>query len=153
LRVGVAASKTLAFATGVPLVGLDSLEVLARGAPEDAQVIRVVGDAQRGEVFSADFERVGGRLKRLGPTQIEPRDAWLARLKVGDAVLGPGLDRPGPPLPPFVRSDPAWNHPRGEPLVRLALEVLNSGRRDDPNTIEPLYLRRSAAEDKKEARS
>jgi hypothetical protein len=67
-------------------------------------------------------------------------------------VLGPGLDRPGPPLPSFVRSDPIWNHPQGEPLARLAVEVLNSGRRDDPNTIEPLYLRRSAAEEKQEAR-
>lgn len=155
LRVGVAAFKTLAYATGVPLVGLDSLEVLARGAPEDARVVRVVGDAQRGEVFVADFARnqAGSPLSRLGPTRIEPRDVWIGRLEPGDVVLGPGLERPGPPLPSFVRSDPAWNQPAGEPLVRLAVEALESGRRDDPNQIEPWYLRRSAAEDQREART
>lgn len=150
LRVGVAAVKTLAFATGVPLAGLDSLEILARGAPEEARMIWVVGDAQRGEVFSADFEReeAGGLLKQIGPTRIEPRDVWMARLEPGDVVLGPGLDRPGPPLPSFVTCNPLWNHPRGEPLARLALEVLGSGHRDDPNAVEPIYLRRSAAEEK-----
>ncbi|HEU5119136.1 MAG TPA: tRNA (adenosine(37)-N6)-threonylcarbamoyltransferase complex dimerization subunit type 1 TsaB [Isosphaeraceae bacterium] len=155
LRVGVAALKTLAYASGVPLVGLDSLEVLARGGPEDARMIRVVGDAQRGEVFAAEFARreAGGRLRRLGETRIEARDVWVARLEPGDVALGPGLERPGPPLPLFARTDPGWNHPRGEPLARLAVEVLASGRRDDPTVIEPLYLRRSAAEDQKEARS
>src|SRR4051794_26395153 len=33
LRIGLTAAKTLAYATGRPLVGLDSLEVIARNAP------------------------------------------------------------------------------------------------------------------------
>lgn len=150
LRVGVAAAKTLAFATGVPLVGLDSLEVLARGAPRDALRVRVVGDAQRGDVFAAEFgrEQPGGELRRIGPTRIEPREVWVAGLEEGDVVLGPGLERLGTPLPSLVRSDPAWNNPGGQALMETAKRALSQGRRDDPVTLEPIYLRRSAAEEK-----
>ena len=36
LRVGLTAAKTLAYATRAPLIGLDSLEAIARNAPADA---------------------------------------------------------------------------------------------------------------------
>ena len=47
LRVGLTAAKTLAYATGAPLIGLDSLEAIARNAPTDASRISVIADAQR----------------------------------------------------------------------------------------------------------
>ena len=51
------AAKTLAYATGAALVGLDSLEAVACNAPEDALRVSVVADAQRGDVYSAEFAR------------------------------------------------------------------------------------------------
>ena len=35
-------------------------------------------------------------------------------------------------------------------LIALAIEAFESGRADDPWTLEPVYLRRSAAEDKRD---
>ncbi len=45
LRVGVTAAKTLAYVTGALLVGFDSLEAVARNAPDQASRVSVVADA------------------------------------------------------------------------------------------------------------
>jgi tRNA threonylcarbamoyladenosine biosynthesis protein TsaB len=150
LRIGVTAAKTLAYALGVPLVGLDSLEVLARNAPDTALLVAAVADAQRGDVYAAEFRRqaAGAPLTRVGRTRVEGRDTWLGGLAAGTLVVGPGLDRLGAPLPGHVvRGTPEMSRPDPLRLLDLAREAWISGRRDDPWALEPLYLRRSAAEE------
>ena len=155
LRIGLMAAKTLAYATGRPLVGLDSLEVIARNAPVDAERVTVVADAQRGDYYTADFVRhvPGGPLVRLIPTRIEAQKPLTVHLVAGVFVIGPGLERLRPDLPPFARgADPESNWPEGHNLLRLARESWDAGLRADPLFIEPHYLRRSAAEDLWDAR-
>ena len=48
LRVGVTAAKTLAYITGAPLVGMDSLLAVAWNAPGDALRVSVIADAHAG---------------------------------------------------------------------------------------------------------
>jgi tRNA threonylcarbamoyladenosine biosynthesis protein TsaB len=154
LRIGVTAAKTLAYALGKPLMGFDSLEAVARNAPADALRVSVIADAQRGDLYTADFTRPdpSGPLLRTAPTRIEASDDWVARLEPGTLVLGPGLERIGTPLPGAVRTaDPAANRPQGRILLDLARDLWDSGRRDDPWFLEPLYLRRSAAEEQWDA--
>jgi tRNA threonylcarbamoyladenosine biosynthesis protein TsaB len=150
LRIGVTAAKTLAFATGKPLLGFDSLEAIAWNAPTDALNISVIADAQRGDVFAADFARPApaARLERVGPTRVERGCDWCARIRENTLVLGPALERPGTPLPPGALAGPPHaNYPDGCTLLRLALALWETGRRDDPWFLEPIYLRPSAAED------
>jgi len=158
LRVGLTAAKVLAFAGGRPLVGLDSLEAIARNAPTDTLRVAVVADAQRGDLYAADFarDRPGGPLRRSSPTRIESVLRWVAGLEGQGPVtaMGPGLGRVTAALPASVSvAGASDSHPRGEILAALAREALDSGRRDDPWFLEPLYLRRSAAEDQWDARA
>lgn len=154
LRVGLAAAKALAYAVGCPLAGLDSLEVVAQNAPDDALSVRVASDAQRGELYVADFARPapGLPIRRSGATRIEPSALWLSRLAPGDFVLGPALERGTLALPDTVRlAEPGLNHPSPAPLLSLARAVLALGQSDDLWALEPIYLRRSAAEEKRDA--
>jgi tRNA threonylcarbamoyladenosine biosynthesis protein TsaB len=157
LRVGVTAAKTLAHVTQAALVGLDSLEAVARNAPSEASEITVVADAQRGLVYSAIFlrEAPAAPLVVARATAVEPYSAWLARLKPGMLVLGPGLEQPsiraGVP-PEFLAADRALNDPDGFRLIEQAIDVWKSGRRENHWLLEPRYLRSSAAEEQWEAR-
>jgi tRNA threonylcarbamoyladenosine biosynthesis protein TsaB len=154
LRVGLTAAKVLAYAAGRPLVGFDSLEAIARNAPEEALRVAVVSDAQRGDLFTAEFARAaaGLPLVRSAPTRVEPLADWAVRLVAGTCVLGPGLELPRLrlALPGHVHPLPegaAAHWPDPLRLPQLAAELWQSGHRDEPWFLEPLYLRRSAAED------
>jgi tRNA threonylcarbamoyladenosine biosynthesis protein TsaB len=156
LRIGITAAKTLVYVVKKPLIGLDSLEIIARGAPVDQIRISVVADAQRGDVFTADFERAesGAPLRRVSVTRVESLEAWLAGIKTGTFVMGPALERADFPLPAgSVRCGTAANAPQGEALIQLAEESMKTCRLEDPALLEPVYLRRSAAEDQWKAKA
>jgi tRNA threonylcarbamoyladenosine biosynthesis protein TsaB len=151
LRVGLMAAKTLAYVTGTPLIGLDSLEAIARNAPADASRISVIADAQRGQLYVAEYgQGPDNRLFCTKPCRIEPLYAWLNRLGPGTLVLGPALDSPrirGALPDGFDYPDPALNYPVGDRLIDLVREAWSAGRRDDPWLLEPRYLRQSSAEE------
>jgi len=158
LRVGVSAAKTLAYATGAAILGLDSLEAVGRNAPADALRISVVADAQRGDVYTAEFVRTAPEapLRTDRGSRIEPLAAWLARLEPGVLVLGPGLDSPKirDAVPgEYMTSNVALNYPEGRRLIELARDAWTSGRRDNPWLLEPRYLRKSAAEEQWDSRN
>ena len=150
LRIGLTAAKTLAYAAGKPLVAIDSLEAIARNAPDDALRVVVAVDAQRGDAYLADFARdaPGAPLHRLGPTRIEAVAPWAEALGPSDLVLGPALDRLLAAWPASARlGTPDQGHPGPARLIPMAREALEAGRTLDPFFVEPIYLRRSAAED------
>ena len=157
LRVGLTAAKTLAYATGASLLGLDSLEAIARNAPEGASRISVIADAQRGQLYVAEYVRAPDDCLNCTLTcQIEPVQTWLERLEPGTFVLGPGLDslRIRSTFPAgFDFPDSALNYPEGHRLIDLARDTWSTGRRDDPWLLEPRYLRQSSAEEQWDSRN
>ncbi len=149
LRIGLGLAKGLAFAGGVPLAAVSTLEALAAvsGAAPGETVCAAL-DARKREVYGALF-RVDddGSLRRLGPDVALAPEALVARLPpgavlVGDAsaaypdVLGPGLV-----VRPF-----ATHHPRGGVVARLGACLLAAGEAVDVGTVEPVYVRPSEAE-------
>jgi tRNA threonylcarbamoyladenosine biosynthesis protein TsaB len=156
LRIGLTAAKSLAYAGSVPLLALDSMEAIARNAPDDAIEIVVVIDAQRGDAYVARFARSerGSPLRRTGPITIEPVQEWAASLAPGTFVVGPSLPRLLEVWPESLR---LGSHDQGHPdpvaLISLAIEAFEAGRTLDPFYVEPIYMRRSAAEDQWERRN
>jgi tRNA threonylcarbamoyladenosine biosynthesis protein TsaB len=154
LRIGLTAAKTLAYAVGCPLFTFDSLEAIAGNAPNEALRVVAIGDAQRGDLFAADFarEEPGGPLRRTAPTRLERADSWPATLRDGTFIVGPALGRAEPPWPPgVVRCDGAAGYPAGQRMIELVREQMMRGQPVDPWFLEPEYTRRSAAEEKAES--
>jgi tRNA threonylcarbamoyladenosine biosynthesis protein TsaB len=152
LRVGVTAAKTLAYATGAVLVSLDTMHAIALSSPPETLDVSVIADAQRGDLYVADFvrERPGAPLVKTRASHIEPISSWAGRLHPAVCMLGPGLDseRIRALLPPGCGThDPSLNYPHAARLLELARAALAMGCRENPWLLEPLYLRRSAAED------
>jgi tRNA threonylcarbamoyladenosine biosynthesis protein TsaB len=117
LRVGIATARALAQSHGLPIVGVSSLEALARGAADLAAPERSAGapeggaaerdvlaviDARRGEVFAAAYR---GELCTLEPVAIAPAalaGRASARVAVGDGAVRfrAELERAGVAVPP-----------------------------------------------------
>lgn len=119
VRIGLSTARGLAFALGVPVAGVSTLDALAAGAPGALPVI----DARRREVF------IPGRV--LAPTEV---DVERGRLCVGSgAVRYRGiLEASGAEIPP---DDDERHLPRARLHARLARDF------GPAEQVEPLYLR------------
>lgn len=150
LRVGVTAAKTLAYAVGAEVFGVNTLRVIAQQAAAERPRVCAVLDAQRQQLFVGEFRRAGEQLVEAGETRIEDNASWLGRLTPGLAVTGPGLAALRDKLPAgVVVVDAAWWTPRAATVGLAAWQEYQSGMRQDLWTLNPAYYRSSAAEEKK----
>ena len=152
LRIGLAAAKAIAMATGKPLVGVPTLASLALACLGacDGRLVGVLLDARKKEVY-AGFYRLD---EVTGPVQ------------VGDPVVVPpsellqSIDEPVMFVGPGVKAylDLFNNHehitlfpdllssPRAAYVGLLASRMLDDGMIMDPASAAPLYVRSSEAE-------
>lgn len=147
LRIGVTTAKTLAFAVKAPVVGLNTLAVIAAKAPSERGNLWAVMDAQRGELFATCLE--GNNISLLPEVRILSVDDWLAKLCPGDRVMGKPLKQLVERLPEGVTTvpDKYW-HPRAGVVGQLGYDAFLKGMSVDPMQLVPNYYRKSAAEEK-----
>ena len=154
LRVGLACAKTLAVMLGRPIVGIYSLDALAQNAPSEFERVLAALDAKRGEVYAAAYERPSGTLVRSrGPQTMKPEDA-LDLLSGPVCVIGDALAHHADVFNArrcHAAAQDLWRV-RAATVAGLGLAAFRDGRRDEPVTLEPVYLRRPEAEEKRLAR-
>jgi tRNA threonylcarbamoyladenosine biosynthesis protein TsaB len=150
LRVGVAAAQGLAFALGLPVAPVPTLDALAEQLPfADAPVCPLV-DARKGEVYAASYRWSDHRMERISEyLALSPRAAaeWLPASAI---VLGDGVAA----CRPFfsgcgarVRiAPPAHRMPSAAIVGQLGHDLLEAGRGCAASSLQPLYLRPSEAE-------
>jgi tRNA threonylcarbamoyladenosine biosynthesis protein TsaB len=126
VRVGLAAAKGLAEATGKRMVAVSNLRALAffGSAPLRATVI----DARRGEVYAAVYN---SRLELVMPEVVVKLDAWLPTLPTSNCELISSVDAP---------------RALAAAIGHIAWDEFTAGRASDPAGIDANYVRRSDAE-------
>jgi tRNA threonylcarbamoyladenosine biosynthesis protein TsaB len=155
LRVGVATMKGLAFATGLPLVGVPTLDALSRCALVQGQVCCML-DARMGEVFGAAYLWDGGSRRRIIDEAVAPVGHFLERLCGPVCFIGDGAslyrEEIGRALPEARFLPQPLNLPRGGAVAEEALALVAAGASSDAAQVEPVYLRKSQAEQARDAR-
>ncbi len=147
LRVGISAAMATAFALGVPMIGVSSLDLLAFPVRHSPRLIVAVIDARRGEIFHAFYRQVPGGVQRVTqPVLADPDDLaseLMARnedcLLVGDGALRHaeyfhGLDGIEP-------AEPGLSHPTADSLVQLAHPKALREEFVPASELRPIYLR------------
>lgn len=134
IRAGIAAARGLAMPGSCPIKGISSFDALALTALSQtpATVLCVLGDARRGEVYSAVYGPGGETLRGCGISTLE--DARRAANALGATYFVSAEDFP----------ETTRLFPSALAVGRLAREkFLADGQRGDER-IEPLYLRETA---------
>jgi tRNA threonylcarbamoyladenosine biosynthesis protein TsaB len=149
LRIGLGLAKGLAFAGGLPLATVPTLEALAWVASaEPGQRVCAALDARKREVYAALFDvDADGEPHRRSPDMALAPDALAPRLAAGTVLVGdaaaayPDVLGPGLVVRPFET-----HHPSGGTVARLGVRLLAAGEAVDVGTAEPVYVRPSEAE-------
>ncbi len=146
LRVGIAAAQGIALGLGVPVVGVATLECVARNAPPDASSVSVVIDAGRGEVFLGHFERHGADLTAVGAARVLSPGQAAEAIPAGSIVLGDGWLRHRGAferlLGDAIRTlDETLSRPMGSVIASLGARGLASVPGERSSVVEPIYVR------------
>jgi tRNA threonylcarbamoyladenosine biosynthesis protein TsaB len=160
LRVGIAAMQGLAFARGLLIVPVSTLEVLARHAADegmDAAAIAPWIDAQRGVVFASLYDGSASTVL-APPTSATPQEtlrAWARHVDRGPIVFtGDAAVR----YRDVVQSTLGVRARILEPVPLLAAPLARIAARETsravrPHAIVPVYVRRPDAELAQERRA
>ncbi|MFQ6093075.1 MAG: tRNA (adenosine(37)-N6)-threonylcarbamoyltransferase complex dimerization subunit type 1 TsaB [bacterium] len=155
LRIGLSTAKGLSLARSIPVVAVPTLDGLTYHLPFCRHLVCPVLDAKRHQVYTALYRTTGGLPERLTDFRAVAPDSLLAEIDEPTVFLGDGVpvyrrlieERLG------ARAHFAPAHltsASGSSIALLGHQWLSEGKSVEIRSIEPLYLRRSDAEVKRE---
>ncbi len=158
LRIGASTMKGLAYALGVPVVGVPTLDALAQNMRYASGQVCPILDARKKEVYAALFRGDGaGKLVKVSEDWVLSPDELCSRITEKTIFLGNGVEIYGE----FIRqrqpsyallAPPEFSLPRSVHVACLAIPFFQKGKVLDLFSFTPTYLRRSEAEIHREIR-
>jgi tRNA threonylcarbamoyladenosine biosynthesis protein TsaB len=155
LRVGITCAKTLAYATGAQVAAVPTFPCIAAACRENISRVQVILNAQREELFIGSYSKSPtGKWVESQPLRIERVSKWLEELQPEDVVTGPGVE----PIAVEISAkchvlDQQYWQPRAEWVGRVGLDQIAAGHSTTCWDLEPYYVRKSAAEEKWDAKA
>jgi tRNA threonylcarbamoyladenosine biosynthesis protein TsaB len=144
LRIGVSTAKGLAWALGVPIAAVPTLDAMAAAVPWAALPVCPVLEARRDEVYACLYRHDGDGLRREWDYLALPPAELAARLTEPTLLIGDGanaVDSPHARRPP-----PPHRVPSPACVAMLGRERLRLGDGVGAAELTPLYVRPSQAE-------
>ncbi|MGB3112548.1 MAG: hypothetical protein WBB84_06230, partial [Candidatus Omnitrophota bacterium] len=124
------------------LVGVPSMDAMALNFPSSEKNIAPLLDARKGKVYSCIYDRSGEGARRITDYLLVTVEELLESLEEEVVFFGDGVDRyedklAGHPLVSYDKNVD-W-YPKASHIGRIGLKR-SCYMKDDPETIEPLYL-------------
>ena len=146
LRVGLSAAKGLAHALDVPLIGIPSLPALASQIFHAPIPVCALLDSRKEEFFCATYTLQKGLPVPTKETTALGLNAFAESFPETTLFVGNEFSRQGPLLTNILgtRAVQAPSHARcvrASSVALLGLERLKSREFDDPDSLDPIYLR------------
>jgi tRNA threonylcarbamoyladenosine biosynthesis protein TsaB len=154
IRIGLSTVKSLAFASGKPVAAVSTLGALAlKLVHPQVRLICPILDAKKGEIYSALFESSRGRQVEIIPQRAYAPDDLFALLPSHRVIyfIGSGLPVVRDHLMPYIKDRgrfPSRTAFIAHEVGVLGFEELKQGRGVPAGRLEPIYFRRSQAEEK-----
>lgn len=168
LRLGLATAKTLAQFLKIKIVGLNTLEIIARNIPPTTYLVCPLLDAKMNYVYTAVFRYKNYSL-RAQIKEVNLEDTNLERLTenlvldlkglkelinqfnqpiifLGNGILPYVLEIKRAISSPIYFAPSFFWYPRAGMVAFIAADMIKEGKEDDIFSLQPLYLRRPQAE-------
>lgn len=140
LRIGVSSAKGLCYALHIPLVAIDTLQLLAKQIQIEDGIILPMIDARRMEVFSAFYDK---NHQKIRTTQAEVIDETSYQ-EISDTIhlVGDGIEKFKNTLTDtkFLFHS-AIMYPSAKEMSQLSFEKYQENNFADVAYFEPFYLK------------
>ncbi len=147
LRIGLAAAKALSYAWQVKIIGVPTLQALACHFPRISAKILTLIDAQKNSAYVQTFQNA----VPLDEVKVKSiAEILQAASESGDEIIlcGDVLSKIKSELPANVTFAPMHlRMPRAVNVAICGKNLLDDGKEGNVMDMEPLYLRRSEAEE------
>ena len=147
LRIGLATVKGLAYATGKPVAGVGTLDVLAENLPYCDRMVCAVLDARKSQVYAALYRTSEGKAETVMAAAVMDPEELAGKIDAPAVFMGEGSrvyekllrDKLGDMA---VFAPRSLGYPSGAAAAFLGAREIEAGRATDPFAIEPFYIRK-----------
>jgi len=152
VRIGMATAKGIAFARGIPLVGIPSLRAMAWRVRHDVSgLVCPATDAKRGELYTALYRVQGDHVEQVEKESVTTAADLTARLsshRVPITIVGERSSLADEDVARF--GDMMWPEdvwPDAAAVADLGARRYNQAGEDVVGPLRPIYVRMSYAEE------
>lgn len=145
LRAAITAARVLATPDNAPVVAISSGSAMAHGwfrdNPEATCQVVVAGDARRGAIWFAVFEKIGEQIQQAHDWSLAPAREFPPRAPTNAVIITSDIHRLCAALGEGAKQiipEPADCFPTASDIAFLARQRMERGLPGEP--VEPLYL-------------
>jgi tRNA threonylcarbamoyladenosine biosynthesis protein TsaB len=156
VRIGLSTVKGLAYGTGMPVVGISTLQAIAARVQDFEGVVCPILDARKSEVYAAAFRKHGKHLKRLTEDAVMPVLSFLEGVcGLGESTaclfIGDGVTAYHPLIQKVPDSKVHIGQEDAVPSLAASVALLSENQFVDNRAaligdLVPVYLRRPECE-------
>jgi len=144
IRIGMSTIKGLAWALDKPVVGIPTLDLLARNAGIQKGYVAPIVDAKRNLIYTCFYRAQGRRLVRVSNYMLLEPQEFFKKAKKNTTVLGDAVPLYKDILLRNVKGltildSDDW-YPKAHHLIDLTLERIKARKLSDAFRIKPVYL-------------
>lgn len=157
LRVGTVFAKTMSWANNAQLVEVDSLQTVACAAEPSQPIVTAISDAQRSEVFvnrysAPDEFGIRHALDELSIASVQELNQQFSTERYG-ILTGAAVGKFAKQLQNCAVTEPSVWLPQARWVQTIGRQLAIQNRLADIASLEPVYVRRSYAEEKVNSKS
>jgi len=143
VRLGVSAIKGMSWALHKPVIGISTLDIIAKNAINTRPVV-VALDAKRSLIYCAAFKNTKGNLRRITPYLLLSEKEFFSRFKKAVVILGDALPLYKEKILKEIKGvtilDRDYWYPKAHNIIALTLERIKEKKFSNAFNIKPIYL-------------
>ena len=144
MRIGLATIKGLSVVKNKPIIGISTLDILAKNTQEKDRLIVTALDAKRSLIYCSSYKYEQGSCKRKSAYALLSLNELVKKFPSKVVILGDAVALHGDALLARIKNstvlDKDYWIPQAHNLMSLALDKIKAKQFSSVLTVKPIYL-------------